>query len=125
MAKVAASRSVNGTSGVNNVNSVFVCCAKASCDGGCPEAAPVLEALGQYAEVWPCCWYLETALSASEIKAKLTPLLDGTDSLMIIDATNHEAAWQNIQVGAAELIRERWHNGALRSPRPGPLPRSN
>lgn len=105
-----------------NFNNVFVCCAAAAGEAYA-RAAPVVAALGESALLWPGCWYLQTSLSAAEVKAKISPTVDETDALMVVDATNREAAWRNIGPDAAELIREGWHNGSLGSSRPlMPLP---
>lgn len=63
--------------------------------------------------LFPCCWYLDTALGISEIKLQLTPILCETDTLVVVDATNHQAAWRNITPNGAELIRETWSNGSF------------
>lgn len=46
---------------------------------------------------------------------KLTPVLSESDALLLVDATNHQAAWRNIFPDAADLIRDTWANGELPS----------
>lgn len=112
-----------GEAAIQNVNNVFVCCAAAAADEAYAGAAAVVEALGESALLWPGCWYLQTSLSATEVRAKISPVVDESRALMVVDATNREAAWRNIGPEAAELIRESWHNGSLGASRQRmPLP---
>ena len=117
---------MQAASAAGRVNSIFVCCHAAAIDAPLVKVANALAELGRSALVFPGLWYLETALSASEVKAKILPALEHDESLAIIDATNHEAAWRNVRPEAAELIRQNWHGGAVpsfvspRAPRPQP-----
>lgn len=105
------------TSKSTTTNSVFVCCRTSDAeDGHRDEIAATVRGLGRAAPVFPCCWYLETELDVSQLKMNLTPAVSETDTLVVIDATNHQTAWQNIFPIAAELIRESWTDGALPSP---------
>lgn len=117
---------MQAASAAGHANSIFVCCHGAAIDAPLPKVANALAELGRSALVFPGLWYLETSLGASEVKAKILPVLEHDESLAVIDATNHEAAWRNVRPEAAELIRRNWHNGALpsfvpsRTPHPEP-----
>jgi hypothetical protein len=117
---------MQAASAPGRVNSIFVCCHAAAADGPLVKVANALADLGRCALVFPGLWYLETALSASEVKAKILPSLEHDESVAVIDATNHEATWRNVRPEAAELIRQNWHSGAVpsffspRAPRPQP-----
>lgn len=97
-------------------NSVFVCCRTSDPDDEhCDHIGNTIRGLGRAATVFSGCWYLETALDISQVKMRLTPTLSANDTLLVIDATNHQTAWRNILPAAAELIRETWDDGALPS----------
>ncbi len=96
-------------------NSVFVCCNSTESDKACAPLGTALEEIGSSAKVFPCCWYVITPLDPSEVKAKLSQTLCGKEALLVVDATNHEAAWGNIAANAAELIRGTWASGAVPS----------
>ena len=109
----------------NAVNSVFVCCNKAAGNNARGDVARAIEALGESALIWPCCWYLETAFTVSEVKLGILRAVGSVDPLIVIDATNHEAAWQNISFESAQFIRERWKNGVVPSLPRRAIARSN
>lgn len=79
------------------------------------ELGDALRQLGMASMLFPCCWYLETSVDASAIKLRLAPVFSNGDPLVVVDATNHEAAWTNIWPHAAKQIKETWANGALPS----------
>ncbi len=89
-------------------NSIFVCCHAGAISKDCAKAETELRGLGEARRVFPCCWYLQSTLSPSEISARVSRALDPEASLFVIDATNHEAAWKNIGSEAAEFIKTNW-----------------
>lgn len=107
--------------GITATNSVFVHCSTSVAESRVREIGGVLRDLGEASMLFPCCWYLDTSLDVSALKQRLSPLLSDEDALVVIDATNHQAAWRNIRPDAAEQIRDTWANGALPSyiPRAG------
>lgn len=98
-----------------DASNVIVCCGTPEENKSCARVKAALEEIGVSATVFPCCWYVLTPLAASDVKAKLLPAMGEGESLFVVDATNHEAAWGNISPNAAELIRETWASGAVPS----------
>lgn len=105
-------------------NNVLVCCYSSNCEGECSQLGTAVEALGTTWKANPCCWYLETALPALEIRARLSPFMKDGASLVVVDATNNEVAWKNISPAAAEQIREKWNSRAFAPPSPRVAPKA-
>jgi hypothetical protein len=63
--------------------------------------------------LYPCCWYLETTLIAADIRTNLCSALKEGDSLVVVDATNREAAWKNISEEGSEHMKQSWGNGGI------------
>lgn len=97
------------------VNNVFVCYDRSTPEDRAEEIAGTVQRLGRTSMLYPCCWYLETSLEVSEVKTKVSATLSDNDVFVVVDATNHQAAWKNIRPDAAELIHETWPAGALPS----------
>ena len=107
-------------------NSIFVCCHAGGTGKDCSQAEATLRALGEARRIFPCCWYLQSNLSPSEVSARVSGTLDREASLFVVDATNHEAAWKNIGSEAAEFIKTNWGQDGVPSLRNGGVvPKSN
>lgn len=73
-----------------------------------------IKSLGSWAKVHYSLWYVKTnhtANSAAEIVRKAT---DANDTLFVVDATNNNAAWYNLDPKVSEFIREQWNTSAAR-----------
>jgi hypothetical protein len=67
-----------------------------------------IKTLGEWAKVHKSFWYVNSTLRASEARDRLVPLIDANDTLYIVDSTNNEAAWHNVDDEVAKFIRQRW-----------------
>lgn len=68
----------------------------------------VIKTLGSWAHVHGSVWYVNGYLTASLARDRLVRVLDQDDSIVIFDASNNDAAWQNLKPEVAALIKTRW-----------------
>lgn len=50
-------------------------------------------------------WHVNTPLSAQKVCDRLKSVLDESDKLIVIDATNNEVAWVNLDEKAVRRLR--------------------
>lgn len=74
-----------------------------------------IAALGQAVRVHTSFWYVESELASQEAAAKLWQAMDERDSVIVVDASHHEAGWKHVSMDVAEFIKIRWRSD-------GPLP---
>jgi len=67
-----------------------------------------VKTLGSWAKVHKSVWYVKSVYNATEARDKLWAVTDANDSVFGVDATNGNAAWQNVQSLASKYIREQW-----------------
>ena len=67
-----------------------------------------IKSLGNWAKVQKSFWYVNASLSAAQAKDKLIPYIDRNDSLVVVDASNNEAAWYGLSDKAANYIKTQW-----------------
>lgn len=70
--------------------------------------AAAIKALGGWAKVQKSFWYVKSAHSAQEAVRRVWAVLDRNDSLIVVDATNKTASWQNLDPKVAEYILASW-----------------
>lgn len=85
---------------------VFYRCADAATDGTAVPSA--IKALGPAVRLLQTCWYVRSTLPAPEAAGGIWHVMASRDSLVVVDATEGEAAWRNIEPQAAEFIKEQW-----------------
>jgi hypothetical protein len=61
-----------------------------------------IQRLGSWAKIHYSYWYVDSALTAEQAVKVLRGVLDINDSIYIVDATNNQAAWHNINPKAAK-----------------------
>lgn len=71
--------------------------------------ADAIKNLGAWAKVQYSLWYVNSRLSAAEAGEKVRSAMDINDSLIVIDATNHNAYWYNLSQKVSNFIKEHWH----------------
>lgn len=52
-------------------------------------------------------WYLNTQLSAGQVRDRIKSALDKNDQLVVIDATNHKMASINLRADASKQLYDR------------------
>ena len=67
-----------------------------------------IKTLGLWAHALGSVWYVKSPLSASDACDRLIRVLDQDDSLLVVDATNNNAAWKNLKPEVAAFIKENW-----------------
>ena len=68
-----------------------------------------IKALGSWAKIHKSFWYVKSTLTAAQAVERVWAVMDRNDTVYIVDATNNQAAWQNISTEASEFIRKKWH----------------
>ena len=64
--------------------------------------------LGAWAKVHKSVWYVNSIFSAKQSADKLWAVMDANVSVFVVDATNGNAAWQNLSSEVSNHIREQW-----------------
>jgi hypothetical protein len=72
------------------------------------EVAGAIQSLGPWAKVQKSFWYVKSNFSAEQVAAKVWAVMDGNDSLIVVDTGNSEARWYNLAPEVAELIQSQW-----------------
>lgn len=67
-----------------------------------------IKSLGSWAKVQKSFWYVQSTLTAAQAKDRLTPHIDTNDSLIVVDASNNEAAWYGLSDEVSEHIKAQW-----------------
>lgn len=67
-----------------------------------------IKSLGSWAKVQKSHWYVTSTLTAAEAKERVWKKMDKNDTLIVIDATNNVAAWQNLSVEVSNHIKTNW-----------------
>lgn len=70
--------------------------------------ANAIKALGDWAKVQKSFWYVKSNLTAEQAVSKIWTVMDRNDSLIAIDATNRNAAWQGIDPSVAKHMKDNW-----------------
>lgn len=68
-----------------------------------------IKSLGSWAKIHKSVWYVNSAYTASQATDKVWAVMDRNDSLFVVDATNNNAAWQNLSDEVSSHIRDQWH----------------
>ena len=67
-----------------------------------------LKTCGRCIRVKHSLWYLKSSLSAAQVADKMRNVLDVYDTIIVIDASNDNAAWYNLDAAAADAILKQW-----------------
>lgn len=67
-----------------------------------------IKSLGSWAKVQKSFWYVKSEYSSTQAVDIVWPMMDSNDSLIVIDATNHNASWQGLSTEVAEHIIKKW-----------------
>jgi hypothetical protein len=72
------------------------------------KVAEAIKSLGTWAKVQKSYWYVKsnyTAVKAAEI---VWAARDRNDSLIVVDATNNQAAWNNLDPKVSQFLKDWW-----------------
>ncbi len=67
-----------------------------------------IKALGSWAKVHKSVWYVNSSYTATQAADKVWATMDRNDSLFVVDATNNNAAWQNLSDEVSNHIKDQW-----------------
>jgi hypothetical protein len=67
-----------------------------------------IKSLGSWAKIQKSHWYVNSALTATQAVDQVWAKMDSNDSLIVIDATNNNASWQNLSEDVAIHIKNSW-----------------
>ncbi|EKO3968816.1 hypothetical protein EF707_06180 [Vibrio fluvialis] len=67
-----------------------------------------IKSLGSWAKVQKSFWYVNSNLTSREATDKVWAKMDKNDSLVVVDATNGNASWQNLTDEVANHIKDQW-----------------
>ncbi len=65
--------------------------------------------LGSWAKIHKSYWYVNSRLTAEQAAKRVWAQMDSNDSLIIIDATGHDAYWYNISDKVSKHIQDQWN----------------
>jgi len=67
-----------------------------------------IKSLGNWAKVQKSFWYVNSSLAASQAVDRVWAKMDMNDSLIVVDATNNNAAWQGLSAEVDNFIKDKW-----------------
>lgn len=67
-----------------------------------------IKSTGSWAKVQKSFWYVSSELTAEQVLARVWAVMDPTDSLIVINVTRQNAAWQNLSPAVSDHIRTHW-----------------
>ncbi len=68
-----------------------------------------IKTLGAWAAVHKSLWYVNSTLDAAQAVSRIWAKLDANDKLIVVNATNNTAAWQNLPDEVVNQLRRQWH----------------
>jgi len=68
-----------------------------------------IKKLGSWAKVHYSLWYVKSQLSASDASKQVWAVMDRNDRLIVIDATNNNASWYNLDNEVSQFIHDNWY----------------
>ena len=77
-----------------------------------PAIIEEIKTLGSWARLHKSVWYVKSGLSAAQAVERLKRVIDSNDTLYVVDATNNDAAWSNLDPKVSEFLRQNWHAGS-------------
>ena len=92
--------------GVANNIQIF-CELKSTAENGEAVTAKIKE-LGSWARVSTSFWYVDSALTASEARDQIAPLLETGDCLFVVNASNGQAAWKGLSDKVTAFVKSHW-----------------
>ena len=69
-----------------------------------------IQALGNWAKVHKSLWYVKSNKTAAEAVDAVWASMDANDSIFIVDASNNNAAWQNLSDEVSSYIKNKWNS---------------
>lgn len=67
-----------------------------------------IKSTGNWAKAQKSFWYVSSELTAEQVLARVWAVMDPTDSLIVINVTRQNAAWQNLSPMVGDHIQTHW-----------------
>ncbi|HGM7348085.1 TPA: hypothetical protein ACKP7M_002493 [Stenotrophomonas maltophilia] len=67
-----------------------------------------IKALGSWAKIHKFVWYVNSSYTAAQARDKVWATMDRNDSIFVVDATDNDAAWQNLSNEVSNHIKDQW-----------------
>jgi hypothetical protein len=67
-----------------------------------------IQSLGVWAKVQKSHFYVSSNLTAEQARDKVWSVMDNNDTLIVIDTSNNDAAWQNLLPEVSKQIKDNW-----------------
>lgn len=72
------------------------------------KVAEAIKSLGTWAKVQKSFWYVKSNYTASKAAEIVWAAMDRNDSLIVVDATNNNCFWYNLDPQVAQFIKDQW-----------------
>ncbi|OHT19116.1 hypothetical protein [Edaphosphingomonas haloaromaticamans] len=69
-----------------------------------------IKGLGSWARVSTSFWYIDSALTASEARDQIAPLLKTDDCLFVVNASTGQAAWKGLSDKVPAFVKSHWNS---------------
>lgn len=76
------------------------------------KVAAAIKSLGAWAKVQYSFWYVKSAHSASTAAAIVRGAQDANDSLIVVDASNNDTCWYNLDPKVSAFLQNQWQRQA-------------
>jgi hypothetical protein len=73
------------------------------------KVAEAIKSLGNWAKVQKSFWYVNSNYTASRAVDIVWAAMDTNDSLIVVDATNNNAAWRGLSTEVSDFIKDKWY----------------
>lgn len=68
-----------------------------------------IKALGNWAKAHYSLWYVKSDLTAKQVAEHVRATMDANDKLLVIDTTNNDAYWYNLDQEVSDFIQQNWY----------------
>lgn len=72
------------------------------------KVAAAIKQLGGCVPAHLSFWYVKSNYSATQAVEHIWKSMDSSDKVLVVDATNHNASWQNLPDDVAKFIQQNW-----------------
>ena len=79
---------------------------------GYEKVIEAIKSLGSWARVHKSFWYVKSQYTASQAVDIVWKSMDKNDTLLVVDATNNNASWQNVSNEASDFIKTQWQTSS-------------
>jgi hypothetical protein len=68
-----------------------------------------IKSLGSWAKIHKSFWYVNSNYTAQQACEAVWAVMDASDTIYVVDASNNDAAWQNLIPAASQQIKDQWY----------------